>query len=79
MNLSPKCEPQLGRRGLYRQTGGLKDAGTSQTAMLWVLNYSDGWHDLLDIASRSGLSFGVISAAARALQATGLLRLTTPE
>ena len=25
LSLNPKCEPQLGRRGLYRQMGGTKD------------------------------------------------------
>jgi aminopeptidase-like protein len=75
LNLESKCEPQLGRRGLYRQTGGLKDAGTNEMAVLWVLNYSDGKHDLLDIARRSGLSFPQISAAARELQAADLLAL----
>jgi aminopeptidase-like protein len=73
VNLAPKGEPQLGRRGLYRQTGGVKDAGRSEMAMLWVLNYSDGEHDLLDIADRSGLPFRDVSRAAQALQASSLL------
>src|SRR5271165_715057 len=47
LNLNPKCEPQLGRRGLYRQMGGLKDAAASEMAMLWILNLSDGQNDLL--------------------------------
>lgn len=72
-NLEPKCEPQLGKRGLYRPTGGIKDAGASEIAILWVLNYSDGHHDLLDIARRSRLPFQQIGAAARLLQASGLL------
>jgi aminopeptidase-like protein len=75
MNLSPKCEPQLGRRGLYRQTGGLKDAAVSQMAMLWVLNLSDGQYSLLDIAVRSGIPFDHISRAAQALREVGLLAL----
>ena len=54
LNLNPKCEPQLGRRGLYRTIGG-DDAGRSrELALLWVLNLSDGEHGLLDIAERSG-------------------------
>jgi aminopeptidase-like protein len=73
INLQPYCEPQLGRRGLYRQMGGVKDAGHREMAMLWVLNYSDGHHDLLDIAKRARLPFTDVSAAARALVAADLL------
>ncbi|MBV8101689.1 MAG: DUF4910 domain-containing protein [Verrucomicrobia bacterium] len=73
VNLNPKCEPQLGRRGLYRQIGGLKEAMGVETAMLWVLNLSDGEHDLLDIAVRSGISFPSVSEAAKLLQEAGLL------
>jgi aminopeptidase-like protein len=74
MNLNPKCEPQLGRRGLYRQMGGLKDAAAREMAMLWVLNLSDGQHDLLDVAVRSGMPFDQISSAADALKEADLLR-----
>jgi aminopeptidase-like protein len=73
LNLNPKCEPQLGRRGLYRQMGGIKDAAASEMAMLWILNLSDGGHDLLDIAVRSGMPFDQISDAASALREAGLL------
>jgi aminopeptidase-like protein len=73
LNLSPKGEPQLGRRGLYRQMGGAKDAAANETAMLWVLSLSDGAHDLLDIAARAGLTFAQISLAAEALRKAGLL------
>ena len=72
-NLNPKCEPQLGRRGLYRQMGGAKEAATREMAMFWVLNLSDGHHDLLDVAIRSGLPFNEISRAADALREAGLL------
>jgi aminopeptidase-like protein len=73
LNLSPKCEPQLGRRGLYRQTGGVKDTAAGEMAMLWVLNLSDGNHNLLEIAIRSGLPFDEISQAARLLESHELL------
>jgi len=72
VNLNPKCEPQLGRRGLYHPVGGTKNAGAEE-AMLWVLNLSDGGHSLLDIATRSGLPFAVLSAAADQLENAGLL------
>ena len=73
VNLNPKCEPQLGRRGLYRQIGGMKKATGVEMAMLWVLNLSDGEHDLLDIAVRSGIDFSSVSQAAAMLREAGLL------
>jgi aminopeptidase-like protein len=73
LNQNPKCEPQLGRRGLYRATGG-KDLPGFEMALLWVLNLSDGRHTLLQIAERAAVSFRVILGAARALEGVGLLR-----
>jgi aminopeptidase-like protein len=74
VNQNPKCEPQLGKRGLYRTFGGYGDSQKQELAMLWVLNQSDGSNSLLDIAERSGLSFTMIHQAADALQGHGLLR-----
>lgn len=71
-NLSPKGEPQLGRRGLYRAKGGDGLPGY-ELALLWILNMSDGRASLLDIARRSGLSFPVITQAADDLADAGLL------
>lgn len=71
---NPKCEPQLGRRGLYTTMGGHGDTGkTRELALLWVLNLSDGMHSLLDIAERSGLAFAAIRHAATSLVEAGLL------
>jgi aminopeptidase-like protein len=75
-NLHPKCEPQLGRRGLYRELGGQTDSQTRELAMLWVLNLSDGANSLLDIAERSALPFHVIRQAATSLQRHQLLART---
>ena len=72
VNLNPKCEPQLGRRGLYRNTGGTTPPGF-EMALLWVLNLSDGGHTLLDIAERSAMTFGTIRRAAIELEGVGLL------
>ena len=71
-NLNPFCEPQLGKRGLYRSTGGA-DIGSEINARLWVLNLSDGDHSLLDIAERAGLPFASVMQAAETLSAAGLL------
>jgi aminopeptidase-like protein len=71
-NLNPYCEPQLGKRNLYRPTGG--DAiGVELNARLWVLNFSDGEHSLLDIAERSQMPFSLIRDAAELLFQSGLL------
>jgi aminopeptidase-like protein len=72
-NTNPKCEPQLGKRGLYRELGGQTDAESRELAMLWVLNLSDGKNSLLDIAERAGLRFEVIRQAAASLERHGLL------
>lgn len=74
VNQNPKCEPQLGKRGLYRSVGSPSGAGINEMAMLWVLNLSDGNHSLLDIAERSGMEFPLIKDAATALFDCGLLK-----
>jgi len=73
INLCPKCEPQLGKRGLYRVLGGDPEAGEKEMALLWVLNMSDGNHSLLDIGERSGVGFRKLRDAADLLLEHGLL------
>jgi aminopeptidase-like protein len=77
MNLNPKCEPQLGSRGLYGPIGGQKARKPDQMALRWVLNYSDGLHSLLDIADRADMEFAQIHDAARVLAGHDLLREVT--
>jgi aminopeptidase-like protein len=72
VNQNPYCEPQLGKRNLYRSTGG-DSIGTEINARLWVLSLSDGDHSLLDIAERSKIPFFTISEAALLLCDAGLL------
>jgi aminopeptidase-like protein len=66
LNQNPKCEPQLGKRGLYGAMGG-SHPKQLEFAMLWVLNLSDGSSTLLDIAQKSGLEFAVIEEATQLL------------
>jgi aminopeptidase-like protein len=73
LNLFPKGEPQLGRRGLYAALGGETSTGLSSMALLWVLNLADGNHSLLSMAERSRLPFTEIAAAASLLAEHGLL------
>jgi len=74
INLNPKCEPQLGKRGLFKKIGGQSETKDYQMALLWVLNMSDGDHSLLDIAIKSKISFGMIKKAADSLIKTNLLK-----
>jgi aminopeptidase-like protein len=72
-NNMPSCEPQLGKRGLYRIIGQDESAEAANLAMLWILNQSDGAHSLLDIAERANLPFPVVAKTAQVLQQHGLL------
>lgn len=73
VNVAPKGEPQLGRRGLYDALGGGSDGPAKSMALLWVLNQADGNHTLLDIAVRAELPFVVIAHAAAVLEQRGLI------
>ncbi len=73
VNLHPKGEPRLGKRGLYGATGGMSPA-EREHAMLWVLNQSDGSKSTLDISLRSGLDFSLLRDASSQLSEAGLLR-----
>jgi aminopeptidase-like protein len=73
MNLAPYGEPQLGRRGLYRSSGGAVATPDGERALLWVLNLSDGNSTLVDIAHRSMLPYATIRHAAERLKRAGLL------
>jgi aminopeptidase-like protein len=77
-NTLPKCEPQLGRRGLYGAIGGDKDQAAANMAMLWILNLSDGTHSLLDIAERANLPFAVVQRTTQLLREHGLLEPLIP-
>ena len=53
LNLNPKCEPQLGKRGLYHTIGGPKDGiSPNIEAFLWLLNFSDGDYTLAEISKK---------------------------
>ena len=77
INQNPKCEPQLGKRGIYAAIGGRQREGHDEMALLWVLNLSDSRHSLLDIAERSGIPFAAIARAAGVLLECGLLLPTS--
>jgi len=75
LNLNPKCEPQLGKRGLYRQLGSQKISDQIELAMFWILNQSDGENSLLDISIKSKLDFSTIKQVADKLVDHNLLKI----
>lgn len=74
INLNPKCEPQLGKRGLYSKISVYNQGGQRELAMFWVLNMSDGTHSILDIAIRSNIQYKDVKAVADELFKCGLLK-----
>jgi len=60
----PKGEPQLGKRGLYNLVGTKQSKQVSDLALLWILNFSDGTHSLLDISEKSNIDFETIKKLA---------------
>jgi len=79
LNLNPKCEPQLGKRKLYHDIGSqIPSQGgkkiINQFSLLWVLNYSDGFHYLSDIVKLSGYNIHEIENAADELVKASLLK-----
>ncbi|MPY90337.1 MAG: DUF4910 domain-containing protein [Luteitalea sp.] len=66
VNQFPKGEPRLGPRGLF--------ADAARLGLLWLLNFSDGRHSLLDIAERAAMPLWVLQEGARRLKACGLLK-----
>lgn len=73
-NTRPMGDPRLGRWDLHAAYGTAPDRDAAQRAILWTLNLSDGRHDLLAVAERSGLPFAAVRAAASALADVGLLK-----
>jgi aminopeptidase-like protein len=74
LNQKPQGEPRLSKYGLYEAIGGSADTPALQTALLWVLNLSDGQNTLLQIAERAELPFRQVARAADLLCKHGLLK-----
>ena len=83
LNLKPFGEPQLGPRGLYpnmnnatartKSNDVVIDARQFLNRLLTVLSYSDGDHDMMEIASRCGCKLSGLSEVVQKLEEAGLL------
>ncbi|MGH8516819.1 MAG: DUF4910 domain-containing protein, partial [Panacagrimonas sp.] len=77
LNLNPRGEPRLGKRGLYGMTGGTAPS-EFEHALLWILSMADGKTDLVAMSTKSGLPLHLIDRAASALETSELLRVIEP-
>ncbi len=76
INLNPKGEPQLGKRGLYKAMNDQSlDNKQMQLALLWILNLSDGNNSLFTISEKSKLEYRLLVKAADLLEQHNLLKL----
>lgn len=72
--LAQPCEPRLGHRGLWSQTGGSTPVGAELTQLvLALIGYCDGKEDLLSIADRHGAPIWAYAAVVDKLAAEGVL------
>lgn len=75
LSLGRGCEPQLGRRGVYRDLAERPSRRLLEAALPWLMSLADGAHTIVDIARRSSIPFEVIEEAAGVLARHELLRL----
>ena len=66
-------EPQMGRHGLYPTTS-VKGGAGSTRAMMNVLAYCDGEHDLIDLSNRTGLRWRDVSEILERLERVNVIR-----
>lgn len=84
VNQKPFGEPQLGRRGLYPSinsshtwvcsTDHLADNRTVLNRILTILNYTDGHHDMIEIAQICDCPLLHLAPAVEVLEENGLLK-----
>lgn len=73
-NQNPFCEPQLGKRGLYPSLGSQKTTDESVKKLMYLLAYSDGKTDLIEIADKLGIQAKYFDNELKKLINAGLLK-----
>ena len=73
INKMPFCEPQLGKRCLYPTLGSQKNTEDFVTAMMWILNLSDGNYDLISISEKSKIPINKLIPVIDKLIENGIL------
>lgn len=72
-NLKPFGEPMLSKYGLYHFTGAQKENSRYTKQLRYILNFSDGKHDLVDIADKMVLPIWECETAVNDLLSAGLI------
>jgi aminopeptidase-like protein len=73
-NLKPFGEPMLSKYGLYHFIGGQKESSRYSKQLRYILNFSDGQHDLVDIAELMALPVWECESAVNDLMAASLIK-----
>lgn len=68
------CEPRLSKRNLSSSVGSQKTPNMDTGKMQWILNYSDGKHDLLQIAEKMSMPIWELADAVEDLVQTNLIK-----
>jgi aminopeptidase-like protein len=74
-NLKPFGEPMLSKYGLYHFIGAQKEHSRYTKQLRYILNFSDGQHDLVDIADLMALPIWECEGAVKDLMAAGLITI----
>jgi len=74
--IKTKCEPQLGRRGLYPESSTKSTWGKVKN-LLNVISYLDGSHDIMKVADKCHISYIEALEIVRKLDLAGLLSSTS--
>jgi len=70
----PYGEPFMTKYNLYPTVSGKRENDKRTCALMWVLNFADGEHDLLSIAEKSGIDYWLLDEAASECVRAGLIR-----
>lgn len=68
-----KCEPFLAKRKLNLKIGSGKGVYMTDVAIRFVMCYSDGKNDLIEISKKARISFEEIYSTAKVLESVGLI------
>jgi aminopeptidase-like protein len=72
---SPFCEPMLGKYNLYNDIGGTTKEveNDNKEEILWILNYSDSQHSLVEISDKMGAPLSNLIKTAKLLESNNLI------